>query len=123
MCERGVHLQYSKNYLRHERWEVKSRLRYIKATKGHKAQMDVQQSMSGVQIQVPMGWCCALECWYMQVAYRLNVCKVLSGTREPSSRHTLNIRVFHRDVLGFLHISCSIVRETRDSESDWPFNT
>ena len=38
---------------------VKSRLRYVKATVGHKAQMDVQRSMSGVQIQVPRGWCCA----------------------------------------------------------------
>ena len=59
-----------------------------------------------------------LECWYVLVVYRLNVCKVLSSTRESSSRYTVNRRVFHRDDVGFPRTSYSIVSATRDSVSD-----
>ena len=66
-----------------------------------------------------LGGCAVpLECWSMLVGYRLNACKVLSSTRESSSRHTLNIRLFHSDDVGFPRMFYSIVRATRDSVSD-----
>ena len=48
-----------------------------------------------------------LECWSMLVVYRLNVCKVLSNTRESSSRHTF--RVCGYRVVSFL----TLQRHTR----------
>ena len=59
MCECSVHIQYSRKYYQCERWKKKKKkgkrkgVSYIKVTVCYKVQMDVQQSVPGVQCSVP----------------------------------------------------------------------